>query len=107
MRVDPGELNEQVTIRRHYQETRNGFPVFVDEVICRPWAKVTRETGTEYAKHDTEERQERIRALFRASAVANVTEEMEIVVGGKAYDIDYIHDYYRTGYTEMIAFCRG
>lgn len=107
MRVDPGELGEQVTLRRHYETMRNGFPVLVDEDIRTVWAKVDRETGTEYVKHDTEEHQERIRVLVRACAAAGVSEDMQVMAGGKAYDIDYIHEWYRSGYVEIIAYWRG
>lgn len=108
MRVDPGELNERIEIRRQYQCMRNGFPVLVDETVFTVWAKVSRETGTEYVKHDTEERQERIRVLVRSSAVNGISEDMQIVTAGnKAYDIDYIHEYYRSGYLEIIAYWRG
>lgn len=107
MRVDPGELNERITIRQHYEGMSDGFPVVSDKTVFTVWAKVTRETGTEYTKHDTEERQERIRVLVRASAVTGLTEDMQICAGKKAYDIDYIHEYYRTGYLEIIAFWRG
>ena len=107
MRVDPGELNERITFRRHYDGMRDGFPALADGAICTVWAKVNRETGSEYIKHDTEERQERIRVLVRASAVAGLMEDMVIVIGSKNYDIDYIHEYYRTGYLEIIAYWRG
>lgn len=107
MRVDPGELNERIQIIRHYTGMSEGFPVESDEVVFTIWAKVSRETGTEYVKHDTEERNERIRVLVRASAVAGLTEDMMIVIGSKNYDIDYIHEYYRTGYLEIIAYWRG
>ena len=107
MRVDPGELNEKIIIQKRYQGMQDGFPVERVEPVFTPWAKVDRETGSEYAKHDTDERFERIRALVRAPAVAGISEDMEIVAGGRAYEIDYIHTYYRTGYLEIIAYWRG
>ena len=106
MTVNPGELNERIIIQRHYQGMDGGLPVERTETVFDIWAKVSRETGTEYAKHDTEERQERIRALVRAPSVRGLSEDMEIVAGGKVYDIDYIHEYYRSGYLEIIAYWR-
>lgn len=106
MEFDPGEINERISFIEHYTDMSGGFPQDSKRVFRTVWAKVTRETGAEHLKGDKNEAQERIRVFLRESSAAGINSQMEILAGGKTYNIDYIHEYFRKGFLEILAFWR-
>lgn len=100
MLVNPGRLDKKITIKRkaalpthHLEVDSEGFPVSVSEITVRScWAQVTRTSGTEIIRADSQFSQEQTRFLVRWSA-KKIDTDCWIEYGGTRYDIRFVNDY--------------
>lgn len=96
MNVNPGELRKRIQIIRLVvsdETNENGFPLPPrEEVIRRPWAKVTHRSGTEIITANSEFSETKQRFLVRWFR-NEIGTDCFVRYAGKDYDVEYVNDY--------------
>lgn len=108
MNVNPGELNKKIKIVSFDTKKDNdGFKKKTEEIIRKPWAKVTRVSVNEVMKSLTEINLEKCRFLVRYTPT-EITRDMFILYQGKYYQIEYVNNYGDSNeYIEIMATAGG
>jgi len=104
MRVNAGELNRKIEIVQVEKiKDADGYHTENDRVILRPWAKVTRMSGTEKLRHDADFAEITCRFLIRYTS-KQLSRKMVVRHGGDRYEIQYLNNYGESNdYIEIVA----
>ena len=98
VRVNAGELNRRIQIIQVSQvKDSDGYSVPKEELVHACWCRVTRTSGTELVKANSDFGEEKVRFLIRWTSKP-IDRKQLVRFEGKDYQIEYINDYGRPGY---------
>lgn len=103
MRENAGKLDKRIEILRPAPDRdKDGYQTGGETLVRRPWARLTRMSGTEVQKANADTKEVRARFLIRASSTP-LDRKMVVRCNGDLYDIEYLNDYHdRHEYVELI-----
>lgn len=92
--IDPGELNKRIEIftRGNTGVDTAGFPLCVETMVRKCFAKVSRTSITEISNSQGDWKAERLRFLVRYTPV-EINRTMYVRYRSAVYEIEYVNNY--------------